>query len=188
MAGINSWARGIIIAIIVGIIIQMILPEGKNKKYIKVIIGVYTLFCIISPVIGKNIDLENYNIEKYLSLNMITKTEDAENTYDENVQEMFKNKMSEDIKDKIKSKGYMSNNIQIEIDSDCNITKIKILNIYKLKENKDSEQNKIQMQVNKIEVGTRENDDDKIEESEKNMLVDYINENYKVDKKDIVVE
>ncbi len=188
MAGLNSWAKGIIIAIIVGIIIQMILPEGKNKKYIKVIIGVYILFCIISPVIGKNIDLENYNIEKYLDMNMITTTEKNSDTYDENVQEMFKDKMSEDIKEKIKTKGYMSNNVQIEIDDDCNITKIKVLNIYKLEENKDSEQNKIQMQVNKIEVGTKMQEENKIEDDDKNMLIDFINEKYSVDKKNIIIE
>jgi len=186
MAGINSWAKGIIVAIIIGIIIQMILPEGKNKKYIKVIIGVYTLFCIISPVIGKNIDLESYNIEKYLNMETVTKTESASDTYDENVKEMFKNKMSDEIKEKIKDKGYMSNNVQIEVDGKCNITKIKISNVSKLKQN--DEQNKIQMQVNKIEVGIKEDNKDKIEESDKEVLINFINENYKVDKKSIIVQ
>jgi len=174
MAGINSWAKGIIVAIIIGIIIQMILPEGKNKKYIKVIIGVYTLFCIISPVIGKNIDLESYNIEKYLNMETVTKTESASDTYDENVKEMFKNKMSDE------------NNVQIEVDGKCNITKIKISNVSKLKQN--DEQNKIQMQVNKIEVGIKEDNKDKIEESDKEVLINFINENYKVDKKSIIVQ
>ena len=68
MVNISSWAQGIIVAILTSSIIQMLLPEGKNKKYIKVIIGVYILFCIISPVIGKDLNLENYDIEKYLNM------------------------------------------------------------------------------------------------------------------------
>ena len=31
---ISSWAQQIIFAVIIGIIIQMLLPEGKSKKYI----------------------------------------------------------------------------------------------------------------------------------------------------------
>ena len=34
----SKWAEGIIIAVIVSTIIEMILPEGNSKKYIKVII------------------------------------------------------------------------------------------------------------------------------------------------------
>ena len=30
---INSWAQGIILAVIIATIIEIILPEGKNKKY-----------------------------------------------------------------------------------------------------------------------------------------------------------
>ena len=31
----NSWAQGIILAVIIVTILEMIVPEGKNKKYIK---------------------------------------------------------------------------------------------------------------------------------------------------------
>ena len=30
----NSWAQGIILAVIIVTILEMIVPEGKNKKYI----------------------------------------------------------------------------------------------------------------------------------------------------------
>ena len=43
-------------------ILEMILPEGKNKKYIKKIIGIYILFAVLSPIIskitGKEIDIQ----------------------------------------------------------------------------------------------------------------------------------
>ena len=48
----SSWAKSIILAVIVSTIIQMILPEGNNKKYIKTVIGLYILFTIISPIIS----------------------------------------------------------------------------------------------------------------------------------------
>ena len=44
---ITNWAEGIIVAVIIGTIIEMILPNGKSKKYIKVVIGIYILNMII---------------------------------------------------------------------------------------------------------------------------------------------
>lgn len=49
----NSWAQGIILAVIIVTILEMIVPEGKNKKYIKIVMGVYITFTIISPIITK---------------------------------------------------------------------------------------------------------------------------------------
>ena len=68
---ISNWAETIIIAVIIATIIEMILPEGSSKKYVKVIIGVYILFTIVSPVIsgftGNNIAVsDTLDIEKYI--------------------------------------------------------------------------------------------------------------------------
>ena len=38
---ISDWAGSIIVAVIIGTIIEMILPSGNSKKYIKMVIGVY---------------------------------------------------------------------------------------------------------------------------------------------------
>ena len=42
---INSWAKGIILAVMVSTIIEIILPEGNSKKYVKTIIGIYICYC-----------------------------------------------------------------------------------------------------------------------------------------------
>ena len=59
---ISKWAEQIIIAVIVATIIELILPNSKNKKYIQMVIGVYILFTIISPIISNK---EELAIEKY---------------------------------------------------------------------------------------------------------------------------
>ena len=63
----SSWAEQIVLAVIVATIIEMILPKNKNKKYIQMVIGVYVLFNIISPIIENKdeFSIEKYNIEKY---------------------------------------------------------------------------------------------------------------------------
>ena len=63
----SSWAEQIVLAVVVSTIIEMILPKNKNKKYIQMVVGVYVLFNIISPIIGNKDDfsIEKYNIENY---------------------------------------------------------------------------------------------------------------------------
>ena len=66
----SSWAEQIVLAVIIATIIELILPQNKNKKYIQMVIGIYVLFNIISPII-KNKDTiltsGDYDLEKYES-------------------------------------------------------------------------------------------------------------------------
>ena len=58
----KSWCEGIIIAVVISIIIESILPEGSIKKYVKVIISIYIVFTILNPILGKldtNLDFVN---------------------------------------------------------------------------------------------------------------------------------
>jgi len=63
----SSWAEQIVLAVIVATIIEMLLPKNNNKKYIQMVVGIYVLFNIISPMIKNkdNFSIEKYNIEKY---------------------------------------------------------------------------------------------------------------------------
>ncbi len=193
IANLSSWAQGIIVAIIIGSIIQMLLPENKNKKYIRMVLGVYILFCIISPVVGKQLNLDEYNLEKYIDVENKNIQEET-NIYDKNIRDIFKNKVILNIKSQLNSKGYESNNIQIDIDENCNILKIKISEIYERQEDTEINENN-QIVINKIETGINEVSIDIKEKrvsgiatSDKNSLIDYLVENYQIDRKNIIIE
>ena len=72
----SSWAEQIVLAVIIATIIELILPKNKNTKYIKMVIGVYVLFNIISPIIKnkENFSVEKYNTEKYESEDLFLDT------------------------------------------------------------------------------------------------------------------
>ena len=77
------WCEGIIVAVVISIIIESILPEGNNKKYIKVIISIYIVFTILNPILRKldtNIDFVN-------SINLDTIETASLGT--ENIKEMY---------------------------------------------------------------------------------------------------
>ena len=119
---ISSWAQGIVIAIIIAVMIEMILPEGSNKKYIKMVIGIFILFTIVSPIItkiaGQELNLNSVlDYQKYVDSDATqTMAGNLEKTTDQNIETIYKTKLENDIKSKIKEKGYQVNKIQVEIE------------------------------------------------------------------------
>ena len=118
---ISNWAQGIIVAVIIGTIIEMVLPEGNCKKYVKVVIGIYILFSIISPVIskmtGKTLQVSDIlELDKYIENvenNNLYGTLDKDNT--NNIKEIYINSLKNDIKYKIEAKGYTVGNVELEV-------------------------------------------------------------------------
>ena len=82
----SLWAEQVVIAVIIATIIEMILPKNKNKKYIQMVIGVYVLFNIISPVIKNK---ENFSIEKYTIDNYQTKYEVDQTSMDSRLEKIY---------------------------------------------------------------------------------------------------
>lgn len=200
MEFITSWVQGIIIAVIIGSIIEMLIPNGNSKKYIKVVIGVYIVFSIVSPVISKFtgnefkldsiIDINKYE-DKIASYEVDTKN--LENTNNSNIKEVYILNLKKDIKAKIEDKGYIVNSIQIEIENteeykpkNIDITISKRQSKEKIEENKVNEIEKINIEV-KIENNTNNETSEMIRltEREINEIKEYISSIYEIDKKDI---
>ena len=68
------WCESLIIAVIITLIIELILPEGKNKKYIKVVIGLYLMFMVFDPFlkIVLNNDFYTSKIFEFKQSNVIS--------------------------------------------------------------------------------------------------------------------
>ena len=44
---IRNWCECLVVAVVISLLIEMFLPDGNNKKYVKVVIGIYIIFVII---------------------------------------------------------------------------------------------------------------------------------------------
>lgn len=123
MEFISSWVQGIIVAVVIATIIEMILPEGNSKKYIKIVIGVYVIFNIIAPIINKFtgneldftsiIDLNKY--EEEMSAYEVDANDLDENN-NSNIRQVYILNLKNDMKAKIQEKGYVVNGIYIELE------------------------------------------------------------------------
>ena len=102
---ISSWADHIVIAVIVATIIELILSKNKNKKYIQMVIGVYVLFNIISPIIKnkEKISVKEYNIEKYETKSQY---EIDQSSMDERIEKIYLEELENNTISKFKSAGF----------------------------------------------------------------------------------
>lgn len=121
IAFINSWVQGIILAVIIATIIEIILPEGNNKKYVKTIIGIYIMFVIVQPLISKMLN-KDVNIESIIqnTASTMSKLETNNNiTIETNayIEKTYKQKLEEDIKDKSSEKGYSISFLNLAIET-----------------------------------------------------------------------
>lgn len=212
----SNWAEAIIIAVIIATIIEMILPEGSSKKYIKVVIGVYILFTIVSPIItqftGKSLAVSDF-LDLDLYINEVKEKEISQNLLQENnaarIKEIYIGNLKADIQNKLKGKGYTVTSILLEVGDDENYTLHKIsLTIQKDEDKEDSTEYTSNEIVNHIEavneisisVSNTQNiqtltnvvEEEKVKNNltsnEKKKIKEYLSGVYEINEKNIVID
>ena len=101
----SSWAEQIVLAVVVATIIELILPNNKNKKYIQMVIGVYVLFNIISPIIKNKdeISIDKYNIENYETK---TQYEVDQSSMDKRLEKIYLEELENTVISKFEESGF----------------------------------------------------------------------------------
>ena len=175
MEFLNTWLQGIIVAVVIASIIQMILPNGNNKKYIKVVLGVYVVFQIITPVINKffNSDFEVsslIDIDKYTkkmeTYEVSSKNTDINKTNEDSIKQIYITNLKKDIKTKLEDKDYLIKDVEVQVENNENYD-IKSLTIYvkckndnKEENNKEKTENNIHInEIEKIEINVSKNNE-----------------------------
>ena len=141
----SSWAKGIGVTVVIISIIEMLLPNNNSKKYIRMVLGIYLIFNIVSPVI-KNKDIFNVNNINLNETTIITSSEKVDQTsMNKRIKKLYEQKLEKDIIKKLKEKGY-----EVKL---CSVTTQVSTN-----ENEETKINKIKVNVDKT------NDKNKIED------------------------
>lgn len=194
---INSWAQGIILAVIIATIIEIIIPEGNNKKYVKTVIGLYILFTIIYPLITKisnnklNFDSIIAKTSKEVSMYDSKVANSIEtNTYIENT---YKNNLKEKIKEKIEEKGYtvLDFNLYIETQNEETYGQINSIVLKLQKSNKEQNTIKGVNKIEEIDVNIKNNKTENIKkekeltDSEIKSIKEYLNNMYSIEEERI---
>lgn len=192
MNWISGWIQGIIIAVIIGTIIEMLLPDGNCKKYVKVVIGVYILFSIVSPVITKVTGNEFrvsdiYDINTYIEVSAKSSQENIENSQQNQIKQVYITNLKNDMKQKIQEKGYSVKSLTLEISNDEQYTLKKILAQVIKKKNEEKNDVKGVNEINITISNTTENQKENVSIStkEQNDLKAYLSGIYNLEEKNI---
>lgn len=189
----SSWVKGLGLAIVIVSILEMLLPNNKTKKYIRMVMGVYVLFTMVSPFLSnqKNFDINNINLEDYTTAKASTNLNQS--SMDERIEQLYIQELEKDITKKLKEQGYEVTSCKVKAqisdkEEETKITKIKV-NVQRLQEdtnnqNEENEQNlenQIVTQIQKIkpiDTSIKENNLEKEDTAEEN-------KNTKINKADI---
>lgn len=198
MSWIRNWSEGIIISIIVATLVEMILPNNNSKKYIKIIIGIFVVYNIITPVIdvfaGKDID-------QSLDINGVLQTStSAYENYDginqgaqNSIKKIYSQNLDNNLRNSLKGIGYEAGNINIKISDDdkYNIEKIDLQIVQKTKNSEEEKQvYSIIDTVKYVNInisGTGKQDDCIINDGDKETIKKHIGEMYDVSSDKICV-
>ena len=205
IAFVRNWTEGIIVSVIVASIIEMILPDGSSKKYIKVVIGVYILFVIVTPVIN-HFKSYSFNVNNIIEVEENKKysqvsSKNLEEKNINNIKLMYEINLKSDIKTKLQNKQYIVESVDVNISDDekYTINKIEIKIIGKQEEKEDINNNKkevitIVQNIEKVKIDlsrdeNKNNEEEKfnISEKEKEKLKEYLSEIYDVNIKNIQI-
>ena len=191
----STWAKSLGLSIIVISILEMILPNNKTKKYVRMIFGIYIIFNIISPFIKNKdiLDVSTYNLEA--CSNYMTSENANEISADNTIEQIYIQELENDITDKINDLGYkvISCNVYATFSSqqeESNIEKIE-LNVEKEESIEDETiENKLVNEIQKIkpinttiETKQTEKTDQSISNNEIQEIKKFLIEEYGVDEK-----
>lgn len=154
MENFTNWAKAIVMAVIIVSVLEMLLPNNKTKKYVKMVMGIFILYNIISPFIkDKNLlKFDESNLQTYSSTEVNTIEVDQE-SMDRRIEELYIKEIEKDITKKVEKQGYsvISCRVKAKISKDENTTGI----------------TKIKLRVEKREIENNEEDDNGEKEKEK---------------------
>lgn len=162
----SSWVKNLALALIIVSILEMILPDNKTKKYLKMTMGLYILFSIISPFIQNS---DNFNFDdsiytQYIEENSSINTKVDQTSMDNRLNEIYMEQLQKDITQKVEEKGYEIESCKVtahiaEEDSGIENITLKIKGKIETEENEenanqqkaDTIENKIVTEIQKIQ-------------------------------------
>ena len=108
----SGWLIGIVGVVSLGVLIEVLLPEGENSKYIRGIFSIIVIFVIISPLpkLAKGDYIKGFTSQ--------TGEIAMDDSYYENVKEDMQKRAQDNLKEKLNKAGYNDLSYDIQFDED----------------------------------------------------------------------
>lgn len=188
---ISSWAGDLIVSLIIVTILEMLLPDNKTKKYVKTVIGVYIIFCIISPFINeKEIEKIFANSEKSLEKIQIQSQVTSSGNEANSIEALYIEEFKKQVTKQVEDMGYNVKkcDVDIEIDATKEDAGIHVIYLKLSEKEKDGNSNikveeieKVEISIKEQEVGENSSKED-LENQEIIQIKEYLGNYYEINK------
>lgn len=156
----SNWAKSLGMAIIVISILEMLLPNNKTKKYVRMVFGIYIIFNIISPFIQNKdiLDVNSYDMNEYIGNYTNNETSKKQKNMNNHIEEIYIEELEKDITKKIEELGYKVTvcNVYATLSNENEENYIEKINLTVKKEEEDQKaeeqtiENKLVKEIQKI--------------------------------------
>ena len=159
----------------------MLLTNNNSRKYIRMVLGIYLIFNIVSPLIkNKNVfNLNNINLNE---TTISTTSEEVDQTsMNKRIKKLYEQELEKDITKKIKEKGFEVKSCNVATQVSTNENEETKINKIKVSIDKTNATNKIEeknteskivteiQNIKKIDTNIGENKDEKEKQANKNI-------------------
>ena len=181
---------------------------GNNKKYVKTVIGIYIVFVVIYPIISK-VSGDKINIESIINnvdrkVSAYSNNDKLQIDTNKYIEETYKKKIEDDIKNSTKDNGYVIYylDINIETENEGRYGQIKSIKmgIDKFKNNKEGMKSKVNnvYKIEEVKININDNNYEELKENKKeekpdvtkeeiDSLKQILSNSYGIDIKDIYI-
>lgn len=186
--GLKNWISSIIVMILFVTLVEILIPEGRMRKYVGFITGILVIIAIVAPVmkiIGGEVRFDIPEVENFerMEQNMIEKNGEALSRIQiSQIMMVYKDKLEKSIRDLLKDiKDVKYMNIECDVykdNKDPKFGEIEQIRIYlelPTLRNTAKEMGSIEIKIN-----PEQKDDNKYKEEIKNEIVKRITSTYKV--------
>lgn len=192
---ISSWAGELVVSLVIVTLIEMLLPDNKIKKYVKTVIGVYIIFCIISPFIDKeefSVIFENAekNLEKIQIESQVSSALEDSNS---SIEALYIQEFEKDVIKKVEELGYEVKKCEVRIQINATKDNAGINAIYlKIGTKKIKNEQNVQIEnVQKVEISinAQEEGNNKSEEENEDIkkVKEFLSTHYEISSEQVKV-
>lgn len=185
---ISNWAGQLVLSLIIVTIIEMLLPENKTKKYVKTVIGVYILFCIISPFINESeianiLETTEKSLEKIQLQSQVTSLQNENSS----IEALYIQEFEKDVIKKVEELGYKVKKceISIQIDATKDNAGVHAINLVVGRKGQSQSSNieieeieKVEISINEKDTGNNNNEETKNEDTQE--IRTFLSEYYEI--------
>ena len=195
---ISNWSGELIISLIIVTIIEMLLPDNKIKKYVKTVIGVYIVFCIISPFINKEqfatiFEATQKNLEKIQIESQVSSALEDSNS---SIEALYIQEFEKDVTKRVEELGYKVKQceVKIQIDATKENAGIHAINLKIGNKTNNTTTNQVEIEnIEKVEISINNdeavnNNNETLKETEDTKKVkEYLSQYYEISEEKIKI-